>query len=1696
MANKKELIKLKQKRKEAKDSLFRTAKYLQDITSCEVSDTLLSQLKIRHSNANAMFEQFREANIEICCLNENEIEDIEEIEKVYFEIQGKIDLISTSSLRQDMQTNVSPSNATAFSPTKLPNINIPSFDGKNLSEYKPFIDLFEAVVDKNSNLSNVERLFYLKSYLKGEALNLITNLPLINESYSEALAILKKRYDNEVMIVNSHVYGLLDIPPVQKGTTNAIREFVSKVKQSMGALKNLNQPVDSWDTIIVCILSRKLDQYTNKAFQIDRDNSKLASLNEFLTFLENRATALEALNLPEKSTKEKHKVTNLVVKRSDNKCIYCSVPNHKVYNCQKFKLIPIKERISFVDKNKLCHSCLNSHQGKCKLSLKCSTCHKEHNSLLHLDKQGDPARDDSNTSKVSCFSTKNFGNVILPTVKVQLKTSRSNYLMARGLLDTGSQTSFITTDMAKQLNLRIYDNPINIIGISSKKSSTCKSVDLKVRSLVYDFCLNVTCAVIDEITCELPQFSFESPVNIPDGVKLSDEDYNQPGKIDILFGADVFFQILLAGTIKVNKSQLVLQNTCFGYVVSGSLPNFKQNSSSNLSVIALHTAVQMEKLVSQFWEAEKVPEIYIEYPTEQEACEAIFQNSVKLENNKFEVDLPLKQPLDELNLGDTFSLALKRFENLEKRLKSDAELFMLYKNFINEYISLDHARVFDINNYNLQDGNVYFMSHHPVIRNDKKSNKLRVVFDGSMKVKNCNSINDVLHNGAVVQHDLFDILILFRTFKYVVLTDVRHMYRMILINPKYRQLQNILWRDDPNVPIQCLQLQTCTYGIKSSAFIATRCLVELAHIFEKEFPLASKAILENTYVDDVLAGANDLSSAKRLKDELINLLKRGSFELHKWCANHPDILYDIDKNLQHFTDIDFSKHHDFVMKTLGMSYDVCADIFKVNGPKEINFDSLTKRQVLSIICKIYDPLGFVAPIVVTAKLFMQKLWKLKLNWDDILPDDFLQEWKSFLNDLLNMEPINITRHLNLKNASIELVGYCDASSVAYGAVLYLRRITDRVTTTLICSKSRINPLSKDLTIPKLELNSAVLLATLTFKIFELLKTEHDVKVFLYSDSKIVLSWLQNEPVKLNPYVANRVSKIKNLSINFNWLYVNTAENPADCLSRGLNPKEIISNHLWFEGPQYLQNLDFEHNSPNITLVKIQPEKETFSCHNVAEQNTDFVRFSSLTKLKRTYAYVLRFIHNAKRYNAKLTGNLSIDELNAALNAIIKLEQNRLFRSDIKNLKNNLPVSPKLLSLNPFLDADNLLRVGGRLENSDIPYNQKHPIIIPKRSYLTDLIIRHEHVRLMHAGTKQVLSSLNMNYWLINGNSEIKRIIHKCVICFKNKARCSQQLMGSLPEKRVRSYRPFQNVGIDFCGPFSVKQSSLKRSVETKAYIALFVCFSVKAIHIELLSDLTTNCFIAAFKRFIARRGKPTSVYCDNGSTFKGANRQLKEFYQEYNSKIDKSYIEIFGSEENIKFNFIPCYSPVLGGIWEAGVKSVKYHIKRVIGLTKLNYEQFNTIIIQIEGILNSRPLTPISSDPTDLTYLTPAHFLIGTTLTTFPEPNITTIPQNRVKFWKLCTHMTQQFWSKWYKDYLVQLQNRPKWKNSLPNLKVNDLVLLKEDNLPCQKWPMARVIEVLPGKDGKIRVVKIRTSKGIHSRSVSKVALLPVETTC
>ena len=431
-----------------------------------------------------------------------------------------------------------------------------------------------------------------------------------------------------------------------------------------------------------------------------------------------------------------------------------------------------------------------------------------------------------------------------------------------------------------------------------------------------------------------------------------------------------------------------------------------------------------------------------------------------------------------------------------------------------------------------------------------------------------------------------------------------------------------------------------------------------------------------------------------------------------------------------------------------------------------------------------------------------------------------------------------------------------------------------------------------------------------------------------------------------------------------------------------------------------------------------------------------------------------------------------------------------------NAKKPLPRGNRLISLRPFIDKSGVLRVGGRESNASLSYVQTHPAILHGKHPFIKMLILSEHLRLLHAGPTLVLASLSRRFHASSMKKIVRSVVRKCTTCRRFSARPSPQLMGQLPVERVTPGTVFEKVGVDYAGPVLVKYGTVRKPTVLKAYICVFVSLTVKAVHLEVVSSLTSEAFVAALRRFVARRGHPSLIWSDNGTNFVGANRELREMHQFLLRGDVQHTIVNFCSSIGIEWKFIPEHSPHFGGLWEAAVKSTKKHLRRIVGDVKLTFEELATVLTQVEACLNSRPLAPLNTPDVDgVEVLTPGHFLIGRPLCALPDPASSFSSVTLLKRWDLCQNLVRHFWTRWCSDYLTSLNKYHKWKHPTRDVRPGDLVIIREDTPFPTKWPpLGRVCEVHQGRDGYVRVATIKTAAGTFKRPVTKLALvLPVE---
>ncbi|KAK3739650.1 hypothetical protein QZH41_003863 [Actinostola sp. cb2023] len=777
-----------------------------------------------------------------------------------------------------------------------------------------------------------------------------------------------------------------------------------------------------------------------------------------------------------------------------------------------------------------------------------------------------------------------------------------------------------------------------------------------------------------------------------------------------------------------------------------------------------------------------------------------------------------------------------------------------------------------------------------------------------------------------------------------------------------------------------------------------------------------KTIQRNFYVDDCLKSVKSDEEAIRLADQLRSILARGGFRLTKWISNSKRVIESIPESERAAAvkNVDFDDS--LTERALGVRWQVESDKF---GFKITAKDKPpTRRGILSIVSSVYDPLGFVAPFIFTAKTILQDLCRKRLEWDDVVPDEDLERWNKWVQGLPKLEQFTVDRCLKPRDhgdvLSSQLHHFSDASLKGYGAVSYIRTVNTQgdIHCSFVTAKSRLTPL-KLVTIPRLELSAAVVSTRLDRMIRHEIDLRIDESIF-WTDSTCVLRYVENRDKRFQTFVGNRVSAICEQSSPSQWRYVDTKSNPADDASRGLSADEMLQTQRWINGPEFLwQN---EENWPKRPAVmdatdddlEIKKEAATFvtvTDHDTTTLDSIFNRFSSWNHLKKIMAWVLRYKERLlQTCNRRKKGEtlfteaegrinpISVEETKLAEMEILKYVQRQYFHEELSTLrepknanaepsnqariKNAVKKASSIVKLDPIL-VDGLIRVGGRLQQAPIDAETMHPVILPKHHHIVELIVRHHHVTTGHSGLEYVLSTIREKFWIVKARPTLRRILNDCFSCRRRQAPLGQQKMASLPKDRVTpSKPPFTYVGVYCFGPISVRRG---RSV-VKRYGVLFTYLTIRSVHIEIAHSLDTDSFIHSVRRFIARRGQPLEMRSDNGGNFVKGEKDLREAINTWNQQKIHSYL----LQQNVKWTFNPPAGSHHGGVWERCIRTVRKIMNAILKEQTVDDEGLLTLMCEVESIINGRPITKVSDDPKDLEALTPNHLLLLKSGTTLP----------------------------------------------------------------------------------------------------------------
>lgn len=1654
---------------------------------------------------------------------------------------------------------------------QLKRVAIPVFSG-NKKQYVSWKAAFMACIDM-APATKAYKLLQLRQYLTGEALRVIENLGHSAMAYDAALERLERKFGGQRRQVAMYLEEIESFRPIREGMAKDIEKFADLLDVAVINLKEVGRHDELRNGSLYYKMQGKLTESMlaryhrwiyegHQAESMETLREWVLQESEFYTIayetIHGFNTSLSANQKQKDQRRDKprtffgDKQTSKETDVGQSKtrlCIICD-QRHGVWKCWKFERASIPDRWDLAKQFKLCFRCLSDeHMGKfCPKKWNCGVggCRGLHHRLLHSENYNRQTVEEKQTNPKVVVGAEsqneNTGqrevNVEMPSTTMVTQQSSSLQFTAlrvipvylengkRGvvvnaLLDDASTKTYLNADVAAELGLHGDLQPFSVNVINGQvESFDTMPVKFKLKSINGNSSTEVTALTTTNVTGDLQVVDWNKYANKWQhlrGIKFP--DVGRKPTVDILIGLDYPGLHYSYKEIRGRPGEPMARLTPLGWTCvgnpDGNVCNLDRSHFAQTYFIKEHfePLEALNMTLRQFWEIEEInsdANKLLIRPEEKIAMEKV-KGSLKynMKNQQYEVAIPWKDNLDEI--PDNYKMAVQRLENTEKRLLKNPQLAKSYSDIIDQYLQKGYIKkAMTTHNSNEKK---WYLPHFAVLRPDKMTTKVRIVFDASAKCDGI-SLNDMIYPGPKLQRDLVDVLLRFRKYPVAVICDITEMYLRIKLNPADRPFHRFLWRGlNQNKEPDEYEFDRVVFGVNASPFLAQYVSQQHAETYANEFPIAAETVLKSTYMDDSMDSVVNAEQGIELFQQLSQLWEKAGMHARKWLSNSPEVLQQIPTDDQ-ANDVDLDNGMLPSIKTLGLLWKSQNDIFSFKIDSIEPDAALTKRKFLQKIATIFDPLGFLAPFIIRAKILMQEIWAAGYDWDMQLDDVFTRKASQWFTELDELPTLKIARCLQFSESveSTVLHIFVDASNDAYGAVIYIRHLhrDSNISVQLVAAKSRVAPLNA-ISIPRLELMAAITGLRLALSVSSALEIDKDHLIF-WSDSANVLWWIRGRSRNFKPFVAHRVGEIQSSSNPAQWKHIPTKLNPADHITRGLTIKDFQCNSLWWNGPAFLKEDLSKWPVSDIAMEKplcseTREQQQTYLTNKLLNKNIhknfglqnmnkdeDWrlqpERFSSWTRLTRIYAWIYRFLNNCRLPKNKRTNEaLSAEEIHDAEMLIIQNVQKNAFPEEYSAITKEkpLPINSKLLKLNPKLDSDRVLRCDGRLQYAEqLSFDAKFPIILPRKNWVTKLIVKHHHELGRHiCGTNQTLSALSARFWIMCGREEIREWENECAACKRQRAKAANQIMAPLPEIRLKlPLHAFSRTAVDYAGPFT---TIIGRGRRQKRYLCLFTCLTSRAVHLEMAYGMDTDSFLNAFYRMVNRRGFPKEVLSDNGGNFVGANRELKELLL----ALDKDKIQNSIANQGIKWHFIPPLAPHFGGVHETMIKAAKKAIYAILGSADVTDEELMTAFTGAEALINSRPLTYQTANVNDNIPLTPNHFLFGQVGGLFAPESVDELEYSPRKRWRRVQELVRHFWHRWMREWLPGLNSRQKWQRENSDLKVGTIVLVISSDSPRGHWPLGRVLDIYPGRDGHVRVVKIKVGHNILTRPINK--LCPVE---
>ncbi|XP_065076509.1 uncharacterized protein LOC135700047 [Ochlerotatus camptorhynchus] len=1421
-------------------------------------------------------------------------------------------------------------------------------------------------------------------------------------------------------------------------------------------------------------------------------------------------------------------------------CPVCKGTCKWIAKCKSFIEFSRDSRWATVRDLGLCRRCLRRHNGGCQAKL-CGKngCELKHHELLHNDQKNtssstntssnttnkststqrnDPAQPGNSTSGHGCHTHQVTSSQVLFRYLPVVLQGKHGSIQTFAFLDDGSALTLLDKELADELQLEGEPKLLCLhwTGGAQRRENSSRAVSLDVAAAHHPskkYTLNGV-RTVNELLLPSQTLNVEELRKLYPHLKDLPIASYQDVRPRILIGMKDQHLSLVLKSREGIRNQPIAVKTRLGWTVCGG---GNQDDASNLVHSVFHvcpcesqTDEDLHKAMKEYF---AIDSLGVAQPrrallsAEDERAKSLLESRTVFKGDRYETGLLWRY--DNIRLPDSRPMALRRLQCLKKRMDKDPKLAETLHQKIADFVTKGYARRLTDEELKQPLQRVWYLPTFPVT-NINKPGKIRIVWDAAASACGV-SLNSALLKGPDQLCELYTILIQSREGRIALTGDVREMFLQVLMRLEDQHCQRFFWFDDDgNIVVYVLQVMT--FGACCSPSSAQYVKNLNAERFKAENPAAVEVIQKRHYVDDMLVSVETEDEAIQLAQQVKKVHSKGGFEIRNWISNSKRAVEALQEEHTEEKNLDLSPEL-ATEKVLGMWWCTDSDTFTYKVGWTRYGQALlegkrhpTKREMLRVLMSMFDPLGLIAHFLMYLKVLLQDVWRSGIDWDDEIDDALFDKWQTWLQVLPQVEQISIPRCYRTRTTpdceDIQLHTFVDAGDNGMAAVCYLRFAQDDVVECrLVAAKTRVAPL-KFLSTPRLELQAALVGARLARSVSNALSVRISC-CYYWSDSQDVLCWINSDHRRYSQFVAFRVSEILDTTEMKEWRYVPTDLNVADDGTKWKGLPDLAPKARWFNGPEFLQYLetDWPRSPTRTNSVNLELRPSVLTHFIAPEPIVSTSKFSSWKRLVKVVALVQRFPVNCRLKKLQkpiVSGPFSDRDISSAESYLIRQAQQEAYPDEIAVLRKqqqqqcsdqpstSIPKSSVLHQKTPWMDQNGILRMRGRIAACHYATeDSKHPVILPRDHPTTKLIVAQYHQKYHHQNHETVINEIRQKYSIPKLRMTYTKVRRDCQRCKNDRVIPRPPIMADLPAARLAAFeRPFTHTGVDFFGPYEV---IIGRRVE-KRWGMLATCLTIRAIHIEVVHSLNADSCVMAIRNFVARRGKPRVIYSDRCTNFIGANREMTEAEKLVSQEeLMKEFIDV-----NTSWEFLPPSSPHMGGSWERLIGSVKKNLMAILPARKLSDEVLRNLLTEIEGTVNSRPLTHVPVDDDSAPALTPNHFLLGASNGIKPlctlDDSGAVLRQN----WRLSQVQTNLFWKRWVSDYLPEITRRTKWFVHTKPIEVDDIVVIADPKMPRNCWPKGRIICTQPGRDGQPRSATVRTLTGIYERPVAKIAVLDV----